>query len=295
MFEPMAAPDRSEFFVSTQWLEENLAAPDLKVIDGSYYMPDENKTPQGEFEKAHVPGAVFFDIDQIADKSTGLPHMLPDEATLKLALENLGVGDGTRIVVYDTAGLFVGSARVWWTLKIFGAKSVKLLEGGLPKWQEEGRKVETGPFTVTKPAGGFTAKLERSLVANTAAVQDASATGNAQILDARTAPRFAGDAPEPRAGLRSGHIPGSLNLPWREVVGTRGIKPAEDIKSLIDKLGLDLGRPVITTCGSGVTAAILLLALETVGKRNVSLYDGSWTEWGGRNDLPVALGVTARP
>lgn len=286
----MPLPDRADFFVSTQWLADNLAAPDLRIVDGSFFMPDENRNLEVEFGKGHIPGAVLFDIDLIADLTTDLPHMLPDPEAFAKAVENLGLGDDTRIVIYDASGLFVGSARVWWSLRLFGAKWVRLLEGGLPKWTAEGRPLEEGPPLPVKTPVKFTVSFDQSAVADADFVKQASESGSAQILDARTRPRFKGEVPEPRAGLRSGHIPGSLNLPWREVVGEAEIKPAVELSEIFAAIGLDLNRPIITSCGSGVTAAILLLALETAGKDRVILYDGSWSEWGGRPDLPVALG-----
>jgi thiosulfate/3-mercaptopyruvate sulfurtransferase len=286
----MSLPDRADFFVSTQWLADHLGLADLKVVDGSFFMPDEGRKPDVEFAKGHIPGAVLFDIDAIADHHTDLPHMLPNSQAFADAMENLGIGNHTRLVIYDASGLFVGSARVWWSLRLFGAKWVRILEGGLSKWKAEGRPLQEGPQQLACARAKFTATFDQGAVADADFVKKASECGSAQILDARTKPRFKGEVPEPRAGLRSGHIPGSLNLPWREVVGASEIKPAAELSAIFAATGLDLNRPIITTCGSGVSAAILLLALETLGKDKIVLYDGSWSEWGGRSDLPVAIG-----
>lgn len=283
----MTTAPHSAFFVSTAWLAENLGAPDLAVIDGTFFMPDENRDAGAEYLAGHIPGAVFFDIDAIADHTTDLPHMLPAPEAFAEAVLKLGLGDGMRFVVYDASGL-QGVARVWWTLRVFGAADVKILDGGLPRWKAEGRAIEPGP--VTRPLRRFTPRFDAAAVADAARVKAASDTGSTQIVDARAAARFRGETAEPRPGLRSGHIPKSANVPWREVVENGSIKPHREVESAFAAAGVDLGRPIITTCGSGVTAAILLLALATIGKDGVVLYDGSWSEWGARADLPIARG-----
>ncbi len=281
-----SAPD-SPFFVSTAWLAENLGAPDLAVIDGTFFMPDEQRDARAEYLAGHIPGAVFFDIDAIADHTTELPHMLPTPAAFAEAMEELGLGDGMRFVVYDSSGL-QGVARVWWTLRVFGAADVAILVGGLPRWKAEGRALEPGP--AARAARRFTPRFDAAAVADAARVKQASDTGSAQIVDARAAARFRGETAEPRPGLRSGHIPSSTNVPWKEVVENGALKPPPDVAAAFAAAGVDLGRPIVTTCGSGVTAAILLLALATIGKEGVVLYDGSWSEWGAREDLPIACG-----
>ncbi len=272
----MSASADSSHFVSTAWLAEHLDAPDLAIIDGTFFMPDEKRDAKAEYLAGHIPGAVFFDIDAIADHSTPLPHMLPQPDAFAREAEKLGLGDGLRFVVYDATGL-PGAARVWWTLRVFGAADVKILAGGLPQWRAEGRPLESGG--VARPARPFTTHFDAAAVADAEKVKRASASGSEQIVDARAAARFKGETPEPRPGLRSGHIPGSRNLPWRDVVSDGRIIAADAVQAAFAKAGVDLARPVITTCGSGVTAAILLLALETVGKTGVILYDGSWSEW----------------
>ncbi len=281
----MAETQYSEFFVSTAWLADNLTVPILVIVDGTFFMPDEGRDAHQEYLAGHIPGAVSFDIDKIADLSSELPHMLPDAPFFEAKMAALGIAEDMQIIVYDQPGL-LGAARVWWTLRVFGAQRVKILEGGLAAWKAEGRALETGP--VERPFAKFVARLETDMVADAQKVLAASKNKSPQIVDARQAARFRGETVEPRPGVRSGHIPGSLNVPYRDLLDDGKLKGPQEIKQAFVQAGVDLAQPVITTCGSGVTAAILLLALESIGKKGVVLYDGSWTEWGARPDLPIA-------
>lgn len=274
-------------FVTTDWLGAHLGEPDLGLIDCSWHLPPTGRKGDAEFLASHIPGSVFFDIDVIADNSSGLPHMLPDAKLFAKAMTELGLGDGMRFVVYDSLGLFA-VARVWWMLRAFGVKEVAILDGGLPKWMKEGRPIEAGPVK-PKPRV-FTPKLDANVVASLDEVRQVLADQSVQVLDARPADRFEGRAPEPRPGLKSGHMPGALNLPFVEIVEHGQLKPRDALKAALAAHGVDLAKPVITTCGSGVSAAILSLAVEEAGGKVVGLYDGSWAEWGGRDDCPVATG-----
>ena len=281
---------QSKYLVSTEWLAEHLGAPGLAIVDASWHLPTANRDGREEFAETHIPGAVFFDIDAIADKSSGLPHMLPDPVAFSSAVRKLGIGDGMKIVVYDSLGLF-SAARVWWTFRAFGVRDVVVLDGGLPKWLAEGRPTEEGE--AVPKSRHFTARLDHALIASLDDVQSASACGAAspQIVDARSAPRFRGDELEPRPGLRSGHIPGSRNLPWNDLLADGRLRPASELEKAFVTAGFDPARPTIATCGSGVSAAILALALASTGRPNVAVYDGSWAEWGLRKDLPISQGA----
>lgn len=278
-----------KWLVETDWLTEHLTAPDLVVIDGSWHLPNVDRNGHEEYLAQHIPGAIFFDIDAIADTDSDLPHMLPDPVKFSSIMRKMGVGDGMRIVVYDSTGMF-SAARVWWTFRVMGVEDVTVLNGGLPKWIAEGYELEDGPAAPRGPRH-FTARRNAGLVRDADDVNSASKSGSEQILDARSAERFTGDAPEPRAGLRSGHIPNSLNLPYDALLNEDGtLKTAAQLKAIFDGVGLALDKPITTTCGSGVTASILSLALAIVGHREAAVYDGSWTEWGADESLPVETG-----
>jgi thiosulfate/3-mercaptopyruvate sulfurtransferase len=275
-------------FCTTAELAAELADADLGVIDASWHLPAAGRIGSAEFLKGHIPGSVFFDIDTIADLEQGLPHMLPKPEALAEAMSALGLGDGMRFVAYDTLGLYA-AARVWWTLRAYGVDEVRILEGGLPQWIREGRPLEAGAVRA-RPPRPFTPRLQQNFVASLDEVREALSTGSAQVVDARPAERFRGETPEPRQGLKSGHMPGSLNLPFSEIVEHGRLKPPEALKAEFAAHRIDLEKPIITTCGSGVTAAILALAVEEAGGKVEGLYDGSWAEWGGRNDCPAVTG-----
>ena len=278
-----------EALVSTDWLAEHLSAPDVHVVDGSYYLPHEDCDARAEFEAAHIPGAVFFDIDDIADSTSPLPHMLPPPEKFSARVRKLGLGDGVRIVVYDQRGLF-SAARVWWAFRVFGHRDIAVLDGGLPKWQAEGRPLEDGPARPEERH--FTARLNTFMVRDKEQIENNIASEREQLLDARASDRFAGEAEELWPGRRQGHIPGSLNLPFDRLINPedKTLKSADALRQAFAEAGVDLKRPVVTTCGSGVTAAILSLGLHLVGHRDIALYDGSWAEWGLPGDWPVEQG-----
>ena len=272
--------------VETDWLAKHLGTPEVRVLDASYYLPNEGRDTKAEFAASRIPGAAFFDIDAIADADNPLPHMLPSAEQFARQVGALGIGSDDHVVVYDTAGLF-SAARAWWMFRVFGHDRVAVLSGGMPKWLAEGRPTEGGD---TAPAAAeFTARFRPGMVRSIEDMRANLESAAAQVLDARGAGRFAGTEPELRAGLRSGHIPGSRNLPYPKLADSTS-KVVLDPAALGERFasaGIDLGRPVITTCGSGVTACALALGLHLLGHGEVAVYDGSWTEWGGRDDTPV--------
>ena len=281
--------DDPKTLVSTDWLAKHLRDPDLRVLDASWYLPAMARDAKAEYEAGHIPGARFFDIDEISDQRSNLPHMAPPPEKFISRMRAMGVGDGHQVVVYDGSGLF-SAARVWWTFRLMGKMDVAVLDGGFPKWKAEGREIEDMPPIVRDRH--MTVSRQNQLVKDVTQVAHAAKLGEAEILDARAAPRFRGEAPEPRAGLRSGHIPGSKNIPFAEVLNPDGtMKPPAALKAVFEAAGVDLKKPAITSCGSGVTAAVLSLALERIGHRDWSLYDGSWAEWGMFDDLPVETGA----
>ena len=280
--------DDPRTLVSTEWLAAHLSDPDLRVLDGSWYLPEAGRDARAEYEAAHVPGARFFDIDDIADTRSDLPHMAPPPEKFMSRLRAMGVGDGHQVVVYDGAGLF-SAARVWWLFKLMGKPDIAVLDGGFPKWQAEGRPVEDlAPLARDRH---MTAQRQSHLVKDVTQVAEAAKLRDWQIVDARSAARFRGEEPEPREGLRAGHIPGSCNLHYRALLNDDGtMKDAAGLRAAFDAAGVALDKPVITTCGSGVTAAIVNLALARLGHDAHALYDGSWAEWGRYPDLAVATG-----
>jgi len=279
--------------VSTEWLAQNLGKPGIKVLDGTYFLPNMKRDPAAEYAARHIPGAVLFDVDAVADHNSPLPHMLPSADEFARAMGERGIANGDHVVVYDALGL-VSAARVWWTLRIFGHAKVSVLDGGLPKWVAEGRPVETG---VMKPAAAtYAASLDPNRVRHKEQIRANIAAAFEQVVDARAAERWRGEAAEVWPGRRQGRIPQSLNVPYTDLLDPKDktYLPADRLKAIFEGAGVDLSRPVVTSCGSGVTAAILYLGLHLLGKKDLALYDGSWAEWGLPGDTPIATGPAQR-
>ncbi len=278
-----------QMLVTTEWLAAELGKTDIRVVDASLFMPAEKRDARAEFESAHIPGAVFFDIDEVSDLTSPLPHMLPPAEKFASRMQALGLGDGSRIIVYDNSPL-KSAARAWWMLTLFGAHEVAILDGGFAKWNAEGRSIESGKPIVRHRH--FTVWADKSLVRDQKQMTENLRTKVEQVIDARSAGRFAGTEPEPRAGLRGGHIPGAKSLPYGELFNDDGtFKPADAIKTAFAEAGIDPAKPLVATCGSGITAAVLAFAAAWLGHNGVAIYDGAWSEWGASATNPVVSGV----
>lgn len=279
----------SNDIVSTDWLADHLGSPDIAIIDASWHLPTAKRDAKQEFAQAHIPGAQFFDIDELSDTASSLPHMLPSPEKFSSRMRKMGIGDGKRIIAYDTVGLF-SAARAWWMFKVFGHEDVAVLDGGLKKWLAESRATEDGP-ALPRQERHFTARFKGSMVKDMKDVAAALKSGTAQVADARSGTRFRGEEVEPRPGVRAGHMPGANNVHYASLLNPDGtLKSPAEIEATFTAAGVDLARPVITSCGSGITAAILTLGLTLTGTRDHALYDGSWTEWGGNPDAAVVTG-----
>ena len=285
----MSAREPLPTLVSTEWLAARLGRPGLRVLDGSWYLPTTGRNPAAEYAAAHIPGAVFFDLDAASDTASPLPHMLPSAEAFARQMSALGLGDDDDLVVYDGSGANISAARAWWTFRVFGHARVAVLDGGIGKWRREGRPVERG--TVTLPPSRFGARLDPAAVRSLGELRANLSHPVEQVVDMRPAGRFAGTDPEPRPGLRGGHIPGSRSLPYLELVAADGtLLPPDALRRRLAAAGVDPARPIVATCGSGTSACALVLALHVLGHDAASVYDGSWAEWGGREDTPIETG-----
>ncbi|MBS3649544.1 3-mercaptopyruvate sulfurtransferase [Pseudaminobacter sp. 19-2017] len=281
-------PQKSPFVVDAAWLQERLGQPGLTIVDASWYLPAQGRDAKAEYEAGHIPGAKFFDLDLVVDPDSNLPHMLPQPLLFAQYVGSMGVAADDTIVVYDGPGMF-SAPRVWWMFRVMGAKNVLVLDGGFDNWKAEGRPVTAEPTRIAPCV--FNPDFDEQRVAGLEDVRRAVATGEGQVADARPAGRFSAVDPEPRPGLRGGHMPGAKNLPASALSQGGRLLPIEDLSRKLEGAGLDLTQPVVTSCGSGVTAAVITLALESVGHTDNRLYDGSWAEWGGRGDTPVETGT----
>ncbi|MEM5472644.1 3-mercaptopyruvate sulfurtransferase [Hoeflea sp. AS60] len=282
------SPDQSPFVVSFEWLKSRLNEPGLKIVDASWYLPAQNRNGAAEFAASRIPGAVFFDQDKIVAPGSNLPHTIPDEADFARAAGELGLSETDTIVVYDGPGMFT-APRVWWLLRIFGAGNTYVLNGGFDTWKAEGLPTQTGEPATPEPAE-FNATLNLQAITDFDAMRSIVDTQTSQIADARGPGRFTGVEAEPRQGMRSGHMPGARNVPFSTLTEGGKLKPIKDLRAALEASGLDLDKPVVTSCGSGVTAAVITLALQSTGHHDNTLYDGSWSEWGGREDTPIVTG-----
>ena len=277
-----------EALVSTEWLAANLKAPGVRIVDATTFLPNTGKAGRAEYAARHIPGAVFFDVDEIADKSSGLPHMLPTDETFSTRVAELGIGNGDHVIVYDANGGGQAAARVWWTFRAFGHGNVALLNGGLPKWLKEGRSTEAA--TPKPPPGTFTARLRKGLVRSFEQVKENIASKRELLVDARAAKRFQGVDAEPRPTKKRGHVPGAVNLPFNELMDPGNsfvMRSADEIAAAVKKAGIAFEKPIAACCGSGVTACVIAFGLYLIGHDGVAIYDGSWAEWGNRDDAPV--------
>lgn len=280
--------DDPKTLVSTQWLADHMKSPDLRILDASYYLPDAGRDGRAEYDAGHIPGARFFDIDDVSDPRSELPHMAPPVEKFMSRMRAMGVGDGHQVVVYDGSGLF-SAARVWWLFRLMGKTDIAVLDGGYPKWVAEGRETEDLPPVLRDRH--MTVQRQAQMVRDVTQVAAAAKLGDHEIIDARSPGRFTGAEPEPREGMRSGHIPGSKNVHYKSLLNDDNtMKPVDELRAVFEAADVDLSKPAIASCGSGVTAGILSLALERIGHRNHSVYDGSWAEWGRFEQLPVETG-----